>query len=96
MKFLVLIAAMSASPGEAEVITYPQCIDMLQAMLRNDQALYDAMTDQLDAMPNTDPGGPLEAARVANIRARSDVDAAIKPYVKALADGCEAIRAKLQ
>ena len=48
-----VLAAAFAVPASATPITYPQCIDMLKAMLGNQQAISDAMANQDNSIAQT-------------------------------------------
>lgn len=93
MKALVLAAMMVAGPVGAEVLTYPQCIDMLQAMLGNQKALGEAFSSQLKAIPVNMPDA-IEALRSAGAKAREEVNGSLNSYTDALADACESLRQK--
>lgn len=91
MKALVLVAVLAAGPVGAETLTYAGCIDMLQAMIGNQKAMGSALNGHILALADSDKA-PAAIAKVSAIKARDEVYDALKDYIAALGDACQAIR----
>ena len=91
MRLILIYTALAASvAAPAGAVTYPQCIDMLHAMLGNQQAVAAAISTQLKTMNLSDPimGKLADEA----IKDKLSIDAAFKAYTDALGDACQAMR----